>query len=91
MSDLPHDRLRRGHRFQGRGILGEPGRTTCKACHGPGSKHEEACKPFLNKKTLSPDELKIAHGTIYKVQPRNVCIACHTIQGHKAHPNYDQQ
>ncbi len=24
--DLPHDRLRRGHRFQGRGILGEPGR-----------------------------------------------------------------
>ncbi len=38
--------------------------TTCEACHGPGSKHEEACKPFLNKKTLSPDELKIAHGTI---------------------------
>jgi mono/diheme cytochrome c family protein len=65
--------------------------TTCEACHGPGSKHSEACKAFMNKKTLSPEEINIAHGTIYKVQPRNVCIACHTIQGHKAHPNYDQQ
>jgi hypothetical protein len=40
--------------------------TTCEACHGPGSKHEEACKPFLNKKTLSPEEEKVARSSIYK-------------------------
>ena len=34
--------------------------TTCEACHGPGSKHEEACKPFLNVKKLSPEQEKIA-------------------------------
>ena len=51
--------------------------TTCEACHGPGSKHEEACKPFLNKKKLDPDEEKIARDSIYKVHPRNVCVACH--------------
>jgi mono/diheme cytochrome c family protein len=65
--------------------------TTCEACHGPGSKHEEACKPFLNTKTLSDEEKKIARGTIYKIRPGNACVACHTIQGHKAHPAYDQQ
>jgi hypothetical protein len=65
--------------------------TTCEACHGPGSAHEAACKPFLNEKTLSDEQKKIAHGTIYKIQPGNVCVACHTIQGHAAHPKYDQQ
>jgi hypothetical protein len=65
--------------------------TTCEACHGPGSKHEEACKPFLNKKKLSPEEEKIARDSIWKIQPRNVCVACHTMQGHKDHPKYDQQ
>ncbi len=65
--------------------------TTCEACHGPGSKHEEACKPFLNKKTLSPEEDKIARDSIYKVLPRNVCVACHTSKGHKEHPKYDKE
>jgi mono/diheme cytochrome c family protein len=65
--------------------------TTCEACHGPGSKHEAACKPFLNKKQLSPEEEKIARESIYKIQPRNVCVACHTMQGHKDHPKYEQQ
>ena len=67
------------------------GGTTCEACHGPGSKHEETCKPYLNKKQLSPEEEKIARGSIYKILPRNVCVACHTIQGHKEHPKYDKQ
>ena len=65
--------------------------TTCEACHGPGSKHEEACKPFLNKKTLRPAEEKIARDSIYKVLPRNVCVACHTSKGHKEHPKYDNR
>jgi hypothetical protein len=64
--------------------------TTCEACHGPGSKHEEVCKPFLNKK-LSPDEEKIARDSIYKILPRNVCAACHASKGHKEHPKYEQQ
>ena len=65
--------------------------TTCEACHGPGSKHEEACKPFLNKKKLSPEEEKIARDSIWKVIPRNVCVACHITKGHKEHPKYEQQ
>lgn len=40
--------------------------TTCEACHGPGSKHDEACKPFLNKKKLDPADEKIARDSIFK-------------------------
>jgi len=65
--------------------------TTCEACHGPGSKHDEACKPFLNKKKLEPAEEKIARDSIYKTPPRNLCEACHTSKGHKEHPKYDKQ
>ena len=65
--------------------------TTCEACHGPGSEHEKACKPFLNKKTLSPEEEKIARDSIYKVLPKNVCVACHLAQAHEEHPKYDKQ
>jgi hypothetical protein len=65
--------------------------TTCEACHGPGSKHEEACKPYLNKKKLSPEEDKIARDSIYKILPRNVCASCHLAQGHKEHPKYDKE
>jgi hypothetical protein len=65
--------------------------TTCEACHGPGSKHEEVCKPYLNKKTLAPEEEKIARDSIYKILPRNICASCHVAQGHKEHPKYDKQ
>jgi hypothetical protein len=65
--------------------------TTCEACHGPGSKHEEACKPYLNKKKLEPAEEKIARDSIYKILPQNVCVACHTSKGHKEHPKYDKE
>jgi hypothetical protein len=65
--------------------------TGCEACHGPGSKHEEACKPYLNKKKLEPEEEKIARDSIYKILPRNVCVACHASKGHKEHPKYDKQ
>jgi hypothetical protein len=65
--------------------------TTCEACHGPGSEHEKTCKPFLNKKTLSPEEEKAARDSIYKVLPKNVCVACHIVQGHVEHPKYDKK
>lgn len=65
--------------------------TTCEACHGPGSKHEEACKPYLNKKKLSPEEDKIARDSIYKILPHSVCATCHVSSGHKEHPKYDKK
>jgi hypothetical protein len=64
--------------------------TTCEACHGPGSKHEEVCKQHTNKK-LTPDEEKIARDSIYKVLPQNVCVSCHASKGHKEHPKYDKE
>jgi len=64
--------------------------TTCEACHGPGSAHEEACKPFLNVKKLSPEQEKIARDSIYKILPGNICAHCHIGQGHKEHPKYDK-
>ncbi|MGA2616551.1 MAG: cytochrome c family protein [Thermoguttaceae bacterium] len=64
--------------------------TTCEACHGPGSKHEEIAKKYTTKKKLEPDEEKEVRGSVYKVLPQNVCIQCHTPQSHKDHPKYDK-
>ena len=59
--------------------------TTCEACHGPGSKHAEIAKQFANQK-LTPEQEKTVRDSIWKVQPRNVCIACHVVQGHHDNP-----
>lgn len=64
--------------------------TTCEACHGPGSKHQEICQEFATAKTLSPDQEKMARDSIYKLSPENSCIACHTQKAHKPHPDYDK-
>ncbi len=56
--------------------------TTCEACHGPGSKHEEACQAFAKKKKLSEEEEKLARDTIWRMLPKNVCVECHVVQGH---------
>jgi hypothetical protein len=64
--------------------------TTCEACHGPGSKHEETAKKYANKKTLTAEEEKEVRGTIYKVLPENVCMRCHITQNHKDHPKYQK-
>jgi hypothetical protein len=67
--------------------------TSCEACHGPGSKHAEIAKPFMNKKPTAEQEKEI-RGSIYKVLPDNVCIRCHATQVHdlpKKHPAYDKE
>lgn len=56
---------------------------TCETCHGPGSKHEEVCKPFAKRKP-NPAERKQAKDTIWEMLPKNVCVECHRKQAHKA-------
>lgn len=63
---------------------------SCEACHGPGSKHAEICKPFANVSKLSPEQEKQARDSIYKMLPQNACLSCHTSKGHKQHPKYDK-
>jgi hypothetical protein len=64
--------------------------TSCEACHGPGSAHVAASKPYISKKP-SEEETKMLKGTIYKVLPQNVCMRCHATQVHKEHPKYDKE
>lgn len=59
--------------------------TSCEACHGPGSKHGEIAKQFANQK-LTPEQEKTVRDSIWKVQPQNVCISCHVVQGHHENP-----
>lgn len=55
--------------------------TTCEQCHGPGSHHAEVTKAFANKK-LTPEQEKIARDSIWRMLPKNICVSCHTVQGH---------
>jgi hypothetical protein len=61
--------------------------TSCEACHGPGSKHTEIAKQFTGKE-LSDAQKKYVGSSIYRMQPKNVCVGCHLIQTHKKHPDY---
>jgi hypothetical protein len=63
--------------------------TTCESCHGPGSKHGEIAKSFGDKKLSEQEELYV-RSTIYKMQPKNVCVDCHLTRAHKKHPDYDK-
>ena len=56
---------------------------TCEVCHGPGSKHEEISQPFAKVKKLTPEQEKMIRGSIWKMIPKNVCVECHKVQGHK--------
>jgi hypothetical protein len=63
---------------------------SCENCHGPGSEHVKVAKSFGQKK-LSEQEQKYVRSTIYRIQPKNVCVECHLTAGHKQHPKYDKQ
>jgi hypothetical protein len=56
---------------------------TCETCHGPGSKHEEVSQPFTTVKNLPPEQEKLVRDSIWRIVPRNICIECHIVQGHK--------
>ena len=65
--------------------------TTCEACHGPGSKHEEACKPFLNKKKLIAGRREDCPGLdLQGASPERLC-RLPSSKGHKEHPKYDKE
>jgi hypothetical protein len=61
----------------------------CEACHGPGSEHAGAAKRF-GKRKLNAEEDIFVRGTIYKIQPQNVCVPCHKVESHSKHPPYDK-
>jgi hypothetical protein len=56
---------------------------TCETCHGPGSRHEEVAQPFTTVKNLPPEQEKRVRDSIWRFPPKNVCIDCHIVQGHK--------
>ena len=59
--------------------------TSCEACHGPGSKHGEIAQQFANQK-LTAEQEKTVRDSIWKMNPKNVCISCHMVQGHHESP-----
>jgi len=61
----------------------------CESCHGPGSKHGEIAKSFGQKKLSKEEELYV-RSTIYRMQPKNVCVDCHLTRAHKKHPPYQK-
>lgn len=63
---------------------------TCEACHGPGSKHEEICQEFKNKKVLSEEEEALCRGSIHEMLPK-ACMQCHKVIGHGEHPEYEKE
>ena len=69
--------------FKDKASTGSLAGITCESCHGPGSKHEEVCKPLAKIKELSPAQQKMANDSIWRVLPRNVCVDCHVTKAHK--------
>jgi len=64
--------------------------TSCEACHGPGSEHAKVGKQFFGKE-LTEAQKKFVGSSIYKIQPKNVCVECHLAQTHKKHPPYEKE
>lgn len=59
---------------------------TCEVCHGPGSEHEKIAQPFAKVKKLTPEQEKAVRGSVWRMIPKNVCVECHKVQGHKESP-----
>ncbi|HYW78593.1 MAG TPA: cytochrome c family protein [Thermoguttaceae bacterium] len=57
--------------------------TGCEVCHGPGSKHAEIAKGF-GKEKLTDEQEQQVRDAIWRLVPKNICIECHTTQGHQA-------
>jgi mono/diheme cytochrome c family protein len=55
---------------------------TCESCHGPGSEHEKISQQFAKVKTLTAEQEEQVRGSIWLMLPQNVCVECHTVQGH---------
>jgi hypothetical protein len=58
--------------------------TGCEQCHGPGSAHAEVAKPFTSAKP-NEQQAKAIRDSIWLMLPKNVCVECHSVQGH--HPS----
>ena len=63
--------------------------TACEACHGPGSEHAAIAGTF-GKKKLTEAEEKTVRDSIFKINPDNSCVKCHTTKAHKEHAKYDK-
>jgi hypothetical protein len=64
----------------------------CETCHGPGDKHIDAAKRFVladpGEEATIEKEMK---ETIHRKPSDALCITCHTMQAHQAHPPYEGQ
>jgi hypothetical protein len=62
----------------------------CESCHGPGSAHVELSKTFTSKKDLTPELVKAARDSIYRMVPENICVSCHITRAHGTHPEFNR-
>jgi hypothetical protein len=47
---------------------------------------------FLEKHTVESEEAKkLARSSIFRIQPGNACVKCHTTMAHRAHMDYDKE
>ena len=55
-------------------------------------KIRDSIELFLEKDTIAAQEAKKkARGSIFRIQPGNACVKCHTTKAHQAHLDYDKE
>ena len=62
---------------------------TCEVCHGAGSEHEKIALKYAKQK-LTEAQDKEVRGSIWLLEPGNICITCHMAIAHKAHEKFDK-
>ena len=60
------------------------------ACHGPGSEHGKLAQKFVEE-DITPEAEKMVRDSIHRIPPGNVCVECHQVKAHKAHPDFDKE